>query len=313
MKRGLLKVLADVAILILMLVVMDVLVGWVGEKYINRLNKEPRNSDAALVNYDVNAAAPDVAILGSSTAICHYDPQIIHDSLLHYTGRNLEVFNMGVSNQRLAYDYYGLRCLLVRTTPQLVIADIWPSYIGEGDMSFSFEAFRPYVSINPIIKEMLEKHGDYSFMNLSNMYCYNTEFVKLLMAPLKAKNPDGFSRSKVKIEKVEKLNEKDKSALSDLSIYEFMDMIRLSKERGFKLIFVMSPTLRSADTESQSYQFIVKECHENDILMLDYSNDESYYKTEYFRDRSHLNYYGAELFSQNLMSDLKYYIQAQIK
>ncbi len=311
MKNGYLKVLVNIAIVIAILFILDVLVGRLGEKYMRWLNAEPRDGDAALVNYNVNAAKPDVAILGSSTAICHYDPDMIHDSLLAVTGEDLKVFNLGVSNQRLAYDYYGLKCLLGRTTPKIVIVDVWASFIGEGDPSFSFEAFRPFANINPNIKEMLINHDAYGFMEMSNLYCFNTELVKLLMSPFKPKGVNGFLKSKVTIEKIEKETAKDTTALLPLSVREFDGIISLSKEKGFKLFVVMSPTLRSSDTTSLSYQYIKCKCSESDITFLDYSNDERFYQKQYFRDISHLNFYGAEFFTQELLGDIKPYILSE--
>ena len=308
MKNGILKVLVNVIILLVILVVMDVVVGWGGAKYIKWLSHKPIDGDAALVNYNINSAKPDVAILGSSTAICHYDPDIIHDSLLAYCGNDYEVFNMGVSNQRLTYDYYGLKCLLDRATPKIVIVDVWASYIGEGDQSFSFEAFRPHANINPNIKEMLKKHDEYGVVNWSNMYCYNTELVKLAMSVFKSGVTNGFSRNKVEKREIDKQMDKDTTALFPLSMEEFDGIIGLSKEKGFQLFVVMSPTLRASDTTSLSYQYIKGECEKNDVPFLDYSNDEGYYQTHYFRDNTHLNFYGAEVFTQKLMKDIKKYI-----
>lgn len=304
MKNGLLRVFVNVAILIAILIVTDLLLGWTAGKYIKWLNKLPHDGDAALVSYNLNAATPDVAILGSSTAICHYDPDIIHDSLLSYTGKDLKVFNMGMSNQRLTYDYYGLKCLLERTNPKLVIVDVWASYVGEGDPSFSFGAYKPYVNINSNVKEMLEKHGKYNLLMKSNMYCFNTELVKLLMSAFKTTNVNGFTRSMVQMSEIEKDKEKDTSSLLQLSVEEFDAMLSLAKDNNTKLFVVLSPTLCSADTTSLSYQYMKKQCNIHGVPFLDYSNDETYYQTHYFRDKTHMNYYGAELFSQQLMKDI---------
>lgn len=308
MKNGLLKVFVNVVILLSILIVMDLLLGWSASKYINWLNKAPHDGDAALVSYNLNAATPDVAILGSSTAICHYDPTIIHDSLLSYMGEDLKVFNMGMSNQRLAYDYYGLKCILERTKLRLVIVDVWASYIGEGDPSFSYGAYRPYVNINPNVKEMLVKHGKYNLLMKSNMYCFNTELVKLLMSAFRTTNVNGFTRSNVEMTKIEKDHVKDTTALLPLSKDEFDAMLSLAKDNNTKLLVVLSPTLCSADTTSLSYQYMKKQCAENNIPFLDYSNDDKYYQTHYFRDKTHLNYYGAELFTQELMKDIESYL-----
>lgn len=308
MKNGYLKILVNIAIVLAILFVMDVVVGWAGEKYMKWLNKNPRNGDAALVNYTLNAANPDVAIIGSSTAICHYDPAIIHDSLMSYIDEDLDVFNMGISNQRLTYDYYGLKCLLDRTTPKIVIADVWATYIGEGDPSFSFSAFRPHTHINPNIKEMLKKHDELNFMSKSNLYCFNTSFVKLIMSLLKSPAGNGFGKNTVEMTEVNKETEKDTTGLLPISIEEFDSMISLAKTNNVKLFVVMSPTLRSSDTTSMSYHYIKDKCLIEGIPFLDYSNNEKYYQPHYFFDRTHLNYYGAELFTQELMKDIKKYI-----
>lgn len=311
MKNSLLKIFVKVVILVAILIVMDLLLGWSASKYIKWLNKAPHDGDAALVNYNLNAASPEVAILGSSTAICHYDPDIIHDSLVSFTGEDLTVFNMGMSNQRLTYDYYGLKCLLGRTKPRLVIVDVWASYIGKSDPSFSFGAYRPYVNINSNVKEMLVKHDKYDFLMKSNMYCFNTELVKLLMSAFKSTKVNGFTRSKVEMEKIEKDNVKDTTAILPLSRDEFDAMLALAKKNNTKLFVVLSPTLCSADTTSLSYRYMKNQCAENNIPFLDYSNDDKYYHTHYFRDKTHLNYYGAELFTQELMKGIKSYLIEQ--
>lgn len=308
MKNGITKVLVNVAILLVLLVLLDVSVGWSGKKYMRWLNQTPRNGDAALVNYSLNAASPDVAIIGSSTAICHYDPDIIHDSLRAYLGKDYTVFNMGISNQRLAYDYYGLKCLLDRTTPKIVIVDVWASYLGEGDQSFSFNAFRPYTNVNSNIKEMLQNHDQLSFMTKSNMYCYNTELVKLLLSVLKSPGANGFSKSTAEMENIIKDDKKDTTNILPLSKKEFDEMLSLSKDKGIQLVVVLSPTLQSSDTTSVSYNYMKEKCSQYDVPFLDYSNDERYYQTHYFRDVTHLNYYGAELFTQELMKDIKSFI-----
>ena len=162
MRKGLLNVLIDIIILLSILIVSDIIVGIAGNKYAQWLNKAPRKSDAALVNYNLNAAAPDVAIIGSSTAICHYDPDIIHDSLLALTGQDFEVFNMGMSRQKMAYNYYALKSLLERKTPIIVIEDVWASNVSQSDYPKLFEEMRPYVKTNHNIRELLNSHDSYS-------------------------------------------------------------------------------------------------------------------------------------------------------
>lgn len=309
MKNGLLKILLDVCILLALLLFIDIAVGLVGEKYARWLNHSPRSSDAALINYDWNAASPDVAIIGSSTAICHYIPSVIHDSLLSVTGKDSEVFNMGMSKQKMAYNYYALKSLLDRKTPQIVIEDVWASNVSKNDYPRYYEELRPYINSNIYVKEMLVRHDAYDFKMKSRMYCYNTELVKMIMASFRPKGVDGFHASTVEMPEVVKENKKDTSQVHPISIEEFDAMVNLCVKNKIKLFVVLSPSIRASDVTSASYLYMKRKCEENNVPFMDYSNDERYYKKEYFADPLHMNVNGAEMFTRELMKDLKIYLQ----
>ena len=308
MKKGLLKVLVNICVLASILVVLDIIVGYIGGKYANWLNKQPRAGDAALVNYDMNAATPDVAIIGSSTAICHYVPDIIQDSLFKATGNKYEVFNMGMSRQKMAYNYYALKSLMKRKTPVIVIEDVWASNLSTDDYPSYFEDMRPYVKTNHEVKELFVEHDYYNFMMNSNMYCYNTELVKLLMAVTKSKKTNGYRPSLVEMNRIEKIKNSDTCSLHPVSVKEFDGMIELCKNDGIKLFVVLSPAIRSSDTTSLSYRYMKQRCQDNDIPFLDYSNDDRYYDTHYFSDPLHMNSFGAAFFTSELMKDIKHYL-----
>lgn len=307
MKQDFLKVVYNICVLLAILVSVDLLVGWGGQKYMKWLNQYPREGDAALVNYNLNAAMPDVAIIGSSTAICHYDPSIIHDSLLSYTNLDLTVFNMGMSKQRMAYCYYAQKSLLEREVPKVVIVDVWASFLSSNYESCSFNEFRPYIKSNHIIKDMLAEYDQLGVLTKSNIYCYNTEFIKLLLSIQKGKSVDGYDRScKVELKAPAiKEEELDSSELSYRSKTDFDNMIDLSKKNGYLLFVVLSPRLNPSDTNSMSYKYMHDKCQENDIPFLDYANNTRFYDKHYFRDKTHMNYYGAQYFTQILMKDIK--------
>ena len=208
MKKGRLRTFIDILALVMVIVMIDVLVGYIGDKYANWLNKEPRNGNAALVNYDLNAATPDVAIIGSSTAICHYVPEIIHDSLKIATGNDYKVFNMGMSRQKQAYNYYALLGLVERKKPVIVIEDVWASNISMEGYSRYYQEFRPYVNTNHNVREMLKRHGEYSLLLNSRMYCYNTELVKMILSFMKPAGANGYKGSNVEMPEIVKLWDK---------------------------------------------------------------------------------------------------------
>lgn len=307
MNKGLQTIIKNLMILSVILIVTDMFVGWIGNKYASWLNRIPRDGDAALINYNLNAAAPDVAIVGNSTAICHYVPSIIHDSIASYINKDFSVFNMGMSKQRMSYNYYALRCLLDRKVPKILIANVWPTFLGAADITKYFTELVPYVKMNYNIREMFEKHEEYNFMMQSNMFCFNTELVKLLMSPLKPKYSDGFRTSHTKLSAVgEKTVKVDQSPLSPLSVEEFDAMIDLAIKNQILLVVVMSPSLSYvSDTNSQSYRYMKEKCRVENVPFLDYTHNGKYDKAEFYRDDAHLNYYGAMQFSKDLMTDLK--------
>ena len=299
------KVFFDILVILILLAIVDIMVGMGAEKYMTWLNKIPRQSDAALENYDLNAATPDIAVLGSSTAICHYDPDIISDSVTKYTGKELEVFNMGMSRQRMAYNYYGLKWLCDRKIPKIVIEDVWASNLSTGDISKGFIEYRPYLNMNPSVKELLINHDEYDFKLKSNLYCLNTTFIKLLLSSFRNGNANGYEKNRKELLEFKRYNKKDQDEIAEVSKKEFDDMIKLSKQKDFLLFVVLSPTLHSSDTTSLSYQYMKAKCVENGIPFLDYSNDSSYFDKHYFRDLTHMNSYGAEKFTSQLMNDIR--------
>lgn len=308
MRKGLLKALIDILALIVLLLIIDVLVGLAGDKYANWLNKEPHNGDAALINYDLNAATPDVAIIGSSTAICHYNPDIIHDSLIVSTSNDYTVFNMGMSKQKMAYNYYALKGLVDRKKPAIVIEDVWASNISEEGYPRYYQEFHPYVNTNHNIREMLERHGEYNFLLKSRMYCYNTELVKTLLSIMKPTGANGYKGSNVEMTEINKLWDKDTTAVKPESAVEFDGMIELCKSNDILLFVVLSPAIHASDTTSASYIYMKNRCLENGIPFMDYSNDERFYQTSFFSDPLHMNSNGATYFSCELMKDINRYL-----
>ena len=307
------KIFVDILIILVLLTIIDVVVGIGAREYMAWLNKTPRQGDAALVNYNLNAATPDIAVIGSSTAICHYDPDIISDSVANYTGREIEVFNMGMSRQRMAYNYYGLKWLCDRKIPKIVIEDVWASNLSAGDISKGFIEYRPYIKTNSGVKELFVNHGEYDFKLKSNLYCLNTTLVKLLLSSFRNGKANGYEVNRKEMQVFSRHNKKDMDEIAGLSKKEFDEMIELSKQNDFLLFVVLSPTLHSSDTTSLSYQYMKAKCLENRIPFLDYSNDSSYFDKHYFRDFTHMNSYGAEKFTSRLMNDIKPMILSGLK
>ena len=73
---------------------------------------------------------------------------------------------------------------------------------------------------------------------------------------------------------------------------------------GVKIIFVASPTWYGSS--SDTYWPIKEICHRRNIPFIDYSNDKKYiHQYQYFKDGVHLNAFGADEFTKDLVKILQ--------
>ena len=99
MKKNFLGFTVAVAIVIFGVAVIDVCVGATCRKVVHKLNEKNYAGQVALLNYNLNAVTADIVIIGSSTATCHYNPQIFSDSISKHLGSKYTAFNAGAYTQ----------------------------------------------------------------------------------------------------------------------------------------------------------------------------------------------------------------------
>lgn len=189
-KKYIIKILLSAFITISGLVCVDWLVGIGGTYLLHELGKKNYSGEAAMTNYNLNFVEPDVVVIGSSTAMCHYVPSILHDSILSYTGKDLFVHNAGVSFQRMPYNYCEIKSLVARKAPKMAIVDVFPDCLGGESLKAALRPLHPYTKVNPYVKEIMEADESERTRILlnSNLYCFNGEIVKLLAS---FRNPIG--------------------------------------------------------------------------------------------------------------------------
>ena len=193
-KEYIIKILLSAFITISGLVCVDWLVGIGATFLLRELGKKNYSGEAAMTNYNLNFVEPDVVIIGSSTAMCHYVPSILHDSILSYTGKDLFVHNAGVSFQRMPYNYCEMKSLVARKAPKIAIVDVFPDCLGGESLKAALSPLHPYVRINPYVKEIMDNDESERTKILlnSNLYCYNGELIKLLASFRNTVGCDGY-------------------------------------------------------------------------------------------------------------------------
>lgn len=301
------KLLKYICIIIISIVIIDILIGKLGDVVIRDLNTEIHNGDAALVNYNLNKLTADVIIVGSSTAMCHYNPQIIQDSLSLYSQTPISIFNAGASTQGLAYDYALISSIIERKKPKMIILDLHYNDFCEGLNQEQISRLQPYYRYNKSLTDVFNRHLPLRNRILlkSNLYRFNTNFTKLTLSFLKRKGTNGFYAHEGTMDTMPDIEiEKTEYAFNNESVNDFIDIVNMCKSNSISLYLIVSPVLNHRFYDSSLVDRVKQLCQENNIFLMDYKDDSRFQKPELYYDRRHLNIQGASLFSSIVISDI---------
>lgn len=301
------KLLKYICIIIISIVIIDILIGKLGDVVIRDLNTEIHNGDAALVNYNLNKLTADVIIVGSSTAMCHYNPQIIQDSLSLYSQTPISIFNAGASTQGLAYDYALISSIIERKKPKMIILDLHYNDFCEGLNQEQISRLQPYYRYNKSLTDVFNRHLPLRNRILlkSNLYRFNTNFTKLTLSFLKCKGTNGFYAHEGTMDTMPDIEiEKTEYAFNNESVNDFIDIVNMCESNSISLYLIVSPVLNHRFYDSSLVDRVKQLCQENNIFLMDYKDDSRFQKPELYYDRRHLNIQGASLFSSIVISDI---------
>ena len=103
----------------------------------------------------------------------------------------------------------------------------------------------------------------------------------------------------MKIVKTEKPDDKEIDSLKIEFIHRYLELAQNSK-----IYFVVSPIWYGMDSEEIAP--IAQICKERNIPLFDFSNNPKYvHNDEYFKDGTHLNAFGADEFTKDLIKEIK--------
>lgn len=247
----------------------------------------------------------DILISGSSRCVRHYNPQIISDSL------GMSCYNSGQMGNGIILNYGRLRMIDERKKPRIIIYDLHPGFdllVGEDNHRYLTWLKSHYErdGISDIF-ESIDKTERYKM--LSSMYSYNSRWVEILMDyvhPIADARKDGFSPLRGEMDKtkirVDNKVLKNNYVFDELKIGYIKKMI--DEAGDAELFFVVSPIWYGMDT--LQLEPVKKICQERGIPFVDFSNDSKFvHHDEYFKDGSHMNNYGADVFTKDLVNKIK--------
>lgn len=296
MRKFIVRVLLFLAIMF----VVDRMVGMA----LNYISSHPRGGMTLRRNYITDHSTEDVLIMGSSRAHYHYNPQIIKDSL------GMSSFNCGENAMGIVLFYSWWKIISERYHPRLVIYDVSPEFDIRKGNNYEFlwrlRRFYDQKQVHAVFDEVAPKER---WKMISRMYRYNSTFTELaadIIHPMKEQGNNGFVavNRKVNQKYINKRPkyENKKITPDSLKINLFEKMI---KEMGStRLVLVVSPYLTGIN--DSTFNSISNLSQKYGIPFLDYSNDPKYLrKGQYFYDPNHLNAEGADVFTREMVKDIK--------
>ncbi len=248
----------------------------------------------------------DVLIIGSSRAREHYSPLIL-DSILNCNSYNLGSGACKFNRQWDRYQVYRLH----NKKPNVIIQNIdFFSTLGY-QVGVEREQFFPFFYDKEMMQIITEPFYWYEYLPftryigysslLKNQFFHQDESTSLTY---KGYEVYDFPWDGTELAKIDSLNFDCDEKVKTL----FCHYLEQTKKENIQVIFVYAPfyieginKVRDLDKMYCTFDSIAKTYN---IPILDYTYSEISYDTIYFRNASHLNKQGAELFSIMLANDL---------
>lgn len=257
--------------------------------------------------YCLHDSKEDLLILGSSRASHHYVSQIFQDSL------KMSCYNCGSEGMCIYYHYAILSSYIERgNIPKIVVCDLMYTDAQESHTStFGLDAavnrLEPHFGEFSEVDSLILSSGWQERIKLaSKIYPYNSKLIQLLMCyyvPTPIDN--GYSGLDGK------MNDSDDFISDGYCVFDieknkldyYNKMIDICQNNDIFLILVQSPYYGNSGSLGIDTLKII--ANERNIPWLDYFNKTEFMEPSLFRDRSHLNDYGAHLFSSSIANEIK--------
>ena len=255
----------------------------------------------------------DVLIYGSSRARCHFNPQIITDSL------NLTCYNYGIEGHNFWIQYLRHKKITQKGPIKNIIMNVdFMTFIKKKDL-YNYNQFMPY---------MLWDKDFYTFTNSYDIFNYSDYYVPLkrfygrreLLSTVF--NNDYLTKESFQLKGHKSINKNfqlNQMQLNDIpndtlifhekTIELFDQFLSECQSSNTKLTLVFSPELYHNQQKTVNRSKLITIIHQfvkkYNLDYLDYSNHQLSMSNEYYFDMKHLNKKGADQFTKDLVGKLK--------
>ena len=267
-----------------------------------------RNGESYRITYALEKTHEDILIFGSSRANHHYHPAIFENRL------HLSCYNTGIDGEHIFYQYAILEGVFKRYTPKLLIFDfIATEFIKDRESYDRLAMLLPYYSSHAEIRSIIELKSPYEKYKLfSKIYPYNS-----LIFPIALGNTDYKKSKKEDIngylpltqvwdEPIQTRNYPENYTIDRNKVNVFESIIKECIRHGTKVYFICSPYYFKTENQDKSIQMGREIAKKYNIDFIDFSNDDHFRKNRsLFADFSHLNDFGARIFSTTVIDTLE--------
>ena len=270
-------------------------------------------------NSRVNA---DVLVLGASTAKMNYSPRVL-DSILHINCYNIGMMGWRFHLENMLFNIY----LQHNKKPKYVIHDIHSNFLETKIEIPDRKEYVPYANDSTLLRYTEGYDGSFSFAQRKfPLFAYNNNFNYVKMGvksyfhighqppPMTYKGYypylESFDGSFAAYKKI--FPNGVEYVINDTLKREFYDYLRHCRDENIKVILVVSPVFyeqtQMVHNIAEIRGVMRQIARDNNIPLLDYTDDTMCFNKDHFINSQHLNIRGSEKFSQKLANDLQPYI-----
>ena len=304
------RILLYLFTLLIIVFILDRISYWMFNKFI--FEKTFSGESRGGVNYLLEKnTRNDFYIFGNSRSLHHIDPTLLKD---FHQGNG---FNAGISGLGgLIYTDLLLDLILQHNQkPKSILIQLDPVNFRYNDVKTQLNAMSLFFDKSNRIKSYQEQYdlGDKLFSNFK-LTRINNKFINVLYNYLKpdTHNLTGFIPLQGSMDTTlpQDNSTKDKSGpIQEAKIRAIKNISKVCLNQNINLYIVLEPSYHNVLNDSLSHSFFMKLMAElPNIKWIDFSDRQTIPSLEpakYWKDRSHLNAKGAEIFSKTLNEALK--------
>ena len=260
-------------------------------------------------SYSIDSTNAPGLIFGSSRANHHYVTHILADSF------NTAFYNVGRDGQSILYDYAILKAIVKRYTPRLILLDCQDEELFYFTDSYErLSSLLPYAKTHPEINQTVQMRSGFEKLKMiSQVYPYNSLFFSILGgisggAKGRVEEENGYLPldrpfHSLNVDQNKFLSTKEPDSNKIKTFDSFIDLCR---QKGIELYVVMSPYFDPVNVKF--IKTIDEQIRYEAVPHFDYSRFPGLVgHIEYFSDDKHLNRKGSEIFTRDLINNIRSY------